>query len=126
MEKRYPSDLTDPEWELVKGELETDFSKGGRPPTHSKRALLNAIFYLLRTGCQWRFLPQEYPPWQAVYAQLRRWEEKGCVDRVYEKIYTQGRKATGKAERATVGIVDSQSTKTTEKGVSRGSMRTRR
>jgi putative transposase len=126
MEKCYPSDLTDAEWELVKGELETDFSKGGRPPTHSKRALLNAVFYLVRTGCQWRFLPQEYPPWQAVYAQMRRWEEKGSVDRVYEKIYAQGRKAAGKAERATVGIVDSQSIKTTEKGVSRGSIRTRR
>lgn len=126
MERFYPSDLTDAEWALVQDEIATDFSRGGRPPTHSKRALLNAIFYFLRTGCQWRFLPKEYPPWQAVYAQMRRWEKKGSVQRVYEKVYILARKAAGKNERAKVGIVDSQSAKTTEKGASRVSMRTRR
>jgi len=57
---------------------------------------------------------------------MRRWEKRGCVQRIYEKVYTLARKAAGKNERATVGIVDSQSVKTTEKGVSRASMRTRK
>ncbi len=126
MKKFYPSDLTDAEWELVKDEFATDFSRGGRPPIHSKRALLNGIFYFLRTGCQWRFLPKEYPPWQAVYVQMRRWEKKGCVQKVYEKVYILARKAAGKNEKATVGIVDSQSAKTTEKGVSRALMHIRK
>ena len=126
MEKKYPSDLTDAEWEFVQNDLKVDYSKGGRPQKHSKRQFLNAIFYVLRTGCQWRYLPGEYPPWQSVYTQLRRWNQKGCIERVYEKIYTMARRALGKYERATVGIVDSQSVKTTEKGVLRALMRTKK
>ena len=117
MEKRYPSDLNDAEWELVKQDLQTDYSRGGRPAKHSKRQFLNAIFYVLRTGCQWRYLPREYPPWQSVYTQFRRWAKLGHIERIYEKLYIMTRQILGRAEKPTVGIVDSQSVKTTEKGV---------
>ncbi len=72
----YETDLTDAAWELVKPLLPAA-RHGGRPRTTDVRAVVNAIFYLLRTGCQWRLLPHRFPPWGTVYHYLRSWEHSG-------------------------------------------------
>ena len=78
----YASDLTDAEWALLEPLLPPE-SPIGRPRLHSLRTILNAIFYQLRTGGAWRFLPQEWPPWQTVYYYLRRWRRDGTWERIH-------------------------------------------
>src|SRR5215216_5813494 len=70
--KRYSTDLSDAEWECLKVHLPTP-SKRGRPRTHGSRAILDAIFYVLKSGCPWRLLPRDFPPWKTVYDWFRRW-----------------------------------------------------
>ena len=74
----YPSDLTDQEWELLEPLLESS-ERRGRPPKWPARHVADAVFYLLRSGCAWRMLPREYPPWQTVYYHFRKWRLDGCV-----------------------------------------------
>lgn len=81
MEKRYPSDLSDDEWALVQSQFEPLRPKGGRPRIHSARHLLNAILYIMRSGCQWRMLPDSFPPWPTVSTARRRWAEDGTLER---------------------------------------------
>jgi putative transposase len=69
MRNSYPSDLLDNEWQKIEKHFEVDYTRGGRPVKHKKREILNAIFYVLRTDCQWRYLPQEFAPWKTVYTQ---------------------------------------------------------
>jgi putative transposase len=116
----YPDDLTDEEWAYLKEEVERDYRKGGRPLTHSKRTYLNAIFYWLRTGCQWRYLPHDFPPWQSVYTQFRRWKLEGLFERLENKIRQRLRQALNRTKQASAGIVDSQSVKTTDRGGVKG------
>ena len=68
----YPSDLTDAEWDLVENHL-PEWSGGGRPEKHPRRVIVNAILYLVRSGCPWRYLPADLPPWQTVYWHFTRW-----------------------------------------------------
>jgi transposase len=110
----YPDDLTDNEWQLIQPILEAE--KRGPKPKHSKRSMLNAIFYIGRTGCQWRYLPKDYPPWTAVHSQFRRWKQDKTFDLVLEKLRARARKQAGKRILPTAAIVDSQSVKTHEKG----------
>jgi putative transposase len=118
--KRYPDELTDEEWSFLKDSVELDYDKGGRPLAHSKRTYLNAIFYCLRTGCQWRYLPHDFPPWQSVYTQFRRWKLQGLFEKIEDNIRHQLRLALNRKEQASAGIVDSQSVKTTDRGGVRG------
>lgn len=80
--KRYPTDLTDSEWGLIEELFKVSYSKGGRFPKHSKREIINAIFYILRTGCQWRYLPNDFPPWKTVYTYLRNWKAAGLFEKM--------------------------------------------
>lgn len=114
--ENYPSDLSDKEWEQIKDVFQIDYSKGGRPPKHSKRELLNAIFYVAKTGCQWRFLPKEYPPWQTVYTYFRKWLNADVFERMNHRLRKQLRRLLGKDEDPSAAIIDSQSAKTAEKG----------
>jgi transposase len=108
----YATDLTDTEWQLVEPYVRT--SGYGRPPLHSKRELLNAIFYQLRAGSAWHLLPHDLPPWRTVYKQFEAWREDGTWDRLLTGLRQQLRQLTREPE-PTAGAIDSQSVRTGSK-----------
>ena len=112
-ESRYPSDLTDRQWELVEPLLPgPPAGPAGRPPEHSKREIVNAILYLTRAGCAWRMLPKDFPPWQTVYRYFRAWRQDGTLDRLHDALRERVRaKQEGRNPEPSAGIVDSQSVK---------------
>lgn len=111
----YPSDLADREWNLIKPML-PPAKRGGRPRSTDMRLVLNAIFYLDRTGCAWRYLPREYPPWATVYGYFRRWRERGLWRRINDRLRARVRQAAGRLAQPSAAILDSQSVKTSERG----------
>jgi transposase len=115
----YASDLTDAEWAHIQPLL-PPAAPTGRPRLHSLRTILNAIFYQLRTGGAWRFLPQEWPPWQTVYHYLRAWRRDGTWVRVHTRLRERLRRCLGREAQPSAGIIDSQSVKTTGVGGVRG------
>jgi transposase len=112
---RYPSDLTDEEWALVEPQLPPP-RKGRRYPAPAQREVLNAILYVLTTGCQWRQLPKDFPSKSVVHDYMVCWDRDGVLKRVHDALYQMARELAGRAATATVGIVDSQSVKGAEKG----------
>jgi putative transposase len=114
----YDTDLTDTAWKLAKSLLPVAWH-GGRPRTTDIWAVVNAIFYLLRTGCQWRLLPHHFPPWGTVYYYFRSWENSGVWVLLHRAIYEQARVAAGCAGCPSVVMMDGQSVKTTERGGTR-------
>ena len=116
LRKLYPSDWSDVEWEAIEKHFKIDDSKGGRPLRHEKREILNAIFDGLRTGCQWRYLPQEFPPWKTVYPDFRKWRNQNLFEKIHHCLRKSLRKWMNRNEDPTAAIVESQSVKTTEKG----------
>jgi transposase len=126
---RYPSDLTDAEWALI-APLIPLAKRGGRPRTVDVREVLNAIFYVLSTGCQWRALPKDFPPKTTVYDYLELWNWDGTLARIHHALYVEARERAGREASPTVAIIDSQSVKGAEKGgftlIHRASMPARR
>ena len=111
--KPYPSDLTDEEWSYIEPILCK--KKVGAPASYPRREMLNAIFYVLKTGCQWRELPHDFPPWKTVYSQFLRWRNKQIFEVLNNHLRSSLRKLLGKTAETTAAIGDSQSVKTTEK-----------
>jgi putative transposase len=114
-QKRYPTDLSDKEWALLVPLL-PPAKTCGRERTVEIREVVNAIFYLLRTGCSWRMMPQDFPKWQTVYTYFRNWKEDGTWQKANDTLRRKVRLQEGREEEPSAGILDSQSAKTTEKG----------
>jgi transposase len=106
----YPSDLTDEEWALVEPLLPPP-GEDGRPEKHPRRAVVDAILYVVRTGCSWRQLPADFPPWQTVYWYFVRWEKQRITLRMLDVLRQQIRMANGREADPSAGIIDSQSVK---------------
>ena len=114
--KAYPSDLSDAEWEQVEPHLPKRKSPRGRKREHSLREIVNAIFYVLRSGCSWRMMPHDLPPWKTVYHYFRLWRKDGVWEEINAILRTELRVASGRDPEPSAAIIDSQSVKTTEKG----------
>ncbi len=107
----YPSEIKDKDWEKVKDFLQPSSTRG-KPRKHEIRSVLNAIFYIAKTGCQWRMLPNDFPRWDLVYKNFERWNKRGVWEKVLQTLNRQARIAQGRKEYPTYGILDSQSVKT--------------
>lgn len=92
----YSTDLSDAQWALIEPHLPPS-RRGGRRRTVSLHAVINAIFYLLRTGCQWRLLPKDFPPWGTVWWYFRQWRQQGIWTRIHRALYPRVRAKTGAA-----------------------------
>lgn len=112
--KAYKSDLTDGEWRIIEPLL-PPAKLGGHPRTVDMREVVNAIFYLLRTGCSWEMLPHDFPPYSTVYYYFRRWQRRGVWQEMNQALRQQVRQQLAKKALPSAAIVDSQSVKTTEK-----------
>ncbi len=108
--RRYPSDVTGAQWALVESLLSAARA-GGRRQGHSQRELVNAILYVVRTGCSWRQLPGDFPPWQTVYWYFKRWRDDGSLDRVHDALREQVRTSEGRRATPSAAIIDAQSVK---------------
>ena len=115
MRKPYPTDLSDAEWSCLKPHLPIPKAIG-RPPIHSRREILDAVFYVLRSGCPWRLLPHDFPPWKTVFHYFRAWRIDGTWERMNRAIRERLRIRLKRNPEPSAGIVDSQSAKTTGVG----------
>lgn len=118
MSGKYPSDLTDRQWQVVRQWLPPR-SRRGRPRI-DRREILDAILYVVRTGCQWRQLPRDFPNWKTVYTVFWRWRRAGVWKRVNDALREKVRRAAGKKSTPTAAILDSQSVRSAEGGAERG------
>jgi putative transposase len=113
--KPYPSDLTDREWAILEPLMPPPCEEGVERK-YEWREILNGIFYVLRAGCAWRMMPHDLPDWQSVYGYFNTWRKDGTWERWNQLLNRKLRKQLGREETPRVGILDSQSVKTTEKG----------
>jgi len=107
----YSTNVTDSQWSLVK-----DLISNKRKRKHSHRDVVNAIFYLLKTGCQWRMIPHCFPPWESVYYYFSKWKNDGTIEALHETLRDKVRCKAGKKASPSLALIDSQSIKTTRSG----------
>lgn len=112
---RYPSSLSDRQWAAIEPHLPPP-RPGGRPRSVNLRSILDAIFYVLKTGCQWRQLPREFGPWSTVYAYFRRWSIDGTWQRLHDALRDEERARRGRSANPRAMILDSRTAKTAGKG----------
>jgi transposase len=125
----YPSDLSDGQWARLEPLLKAPRGNrhgGGRPRKYALRRVVDALLYVVKTGCQWRQLPTDFPPWLSVHQQFRAWRDDGTWERVTKALREQSRKAPGRNAAPSVAIVDSQSAKTALKGGGAATTRAKR
>jgi len=113
--KRYSSDLTDQEWEILEPFI-PEARTGGHPRTTDIREVVNGILYRLKNGCSWENLPRDFPPYKTVFHYYREWTLDGTIEQIHDKLRRQVRIKAGRTETPSACIIDSQSVKTTEKG----------
>lgn len=109
-EQTYQSCLTDAEWELVSDLFENEGGRG-LPPRYSRRELVDACCYVVRSGCSWRMLPKHFPRWQNVYRTFRRWSEQGKFEQMHDRLRAQWREREARSEAPTAAVLDAQSTR---------------
>ena len=112
---RYPSDLTDQEWSLVEP-LIPPAKRGGRKRKVVVREVVDGIMYVLSTGCQWRYVPQDLPAKSTLHDYMMRWLGDGTLNKLHHSLYVACREQIGRAASPTAGVIDSQSVKSAEKG----------
>src|SRR5437773_12236000 len=113
--KRYPSDLSINEWQVI-SPLIPPAKRGGRKRTTNMREVVNAIFYIERSGCQWRMIPKDFPPRSTIGEYFYQWSNDGTIKKIHDALRDKVREQAGKEAQPTAAIIDSQSVKTVEKG----------
>lgn len=108
--RSYPSDQTDDQWALIEPLL-PPMRRGGRPEKHDRRRIVDAILYVVRTGCAWRQLPHDFPPWGTVFWYFKQWRADRTVDAIHDRLRSAVRDGAGRDPMASAGIVDAQSVK---------------
>jgi len=114
----YPSDIKDSQWEMIKDNFR--FGNYGNRAVHNKRNLVNAVFYLTKTGCQWRQLPKDFPHWSTVHSFYYRMKKKGIWEKIMADLVKKSRLEAGRKPDPTYSLIDSQSVKTTNKAATKG------
>jgi|SRR4051794_13968672 len=113
----YPSDLTDQQWAILQSVVpQAKGGRTGRPGKYPRREIWNAIFYQAKTGCQWRYLPHDLPPWEDVWDHFSRWRDGGIIATVHDALRVKVRVAAGREATPSAAIIDSQSVRTPQKG----------
>lgn len=117
----YPSDLSNEQWAVLEPLVCTAINgRTGRPPKYERREIVNALLYMARTGCSYRQLPHDLPPWGVVWEHFRRWREQGKLEKIHGVLREQVRQGLGRDAHPSAGILDSQSVKAPQKGTERG------